>query len=461
MNKKILFIILCLVLCLIPSVGMIFFPTTESTENKKMAELPEIKCDDDSYNKLYFQQLGEYFEEHIALRNQLIYTDAKIQTKIFKESNIASVLYGKKDWLYYSSTLDDYTGRAEMSDRDLYNLAHNISVVRDYLDEREIKFSFTVPPNKNTLYNENMPNNYISQKDKAHNAELLKPYLVEKGINYTDLFDLFKNNDETLYLKRDSHWNTKGACLAYSSIMESLDREFKDYRNVSPSVTNDTNGDLNKMLYSFYGETEKNYSYNLPNNYSIVNDASGVDAGWIVTENALGNGTVLMFRDSFADSLIPFISNEFETSYYSKAQPNALERYIENDKPECVIIEKVERNISDYLETPPILTPSAVDTPNNTRIIEKPTDVEIKECMFDTNYITITGTINEKYIDCNSDILICVDGTAYPAYHTTQNGFILYLKKSVITDGSADICIYSVSDNEVFQTSVLHIDNIY
>ncbi len=455
MNKKhLIFIVVCLVLCLIPSVGMLFFPTTQSTENKAMVETPKIITEDGEFNKLFFQDCGEYFNDHIALRNQMIFADAKIQTGLFSESNVSGVVYGKNDWLYYSSTLDDYLGRKKMSERELFNLSHNLSIVQEYLNQRDIEFLFTVPPNKNTLYDGNMPYHCSDINDSEHNAKLLESYLAEKDISYISLFDLFEKQDETLYLLRDSHWNMKGACFAYNAIMDALKKEHNDYSDTEPVLEKNTDGDLNKMLYSFYGELENNYSYNLPQNYNYANDVAGVEDGWIVTENEKGKGTILMFRDSFADTLIPFISNEFELAYYSKGLPNALERYIEDDAPDCVVIEKVERNISDYLNTPPIITPTIAEIPTNIIIADTVSTASVDECVYDANYFVISGTVDAERMDNRSEILVCVNDVLYRAYHTDENGFVLYLKKSTFVDKNASVDVYAVNgDNAVRMVS--------
>ena len=420
---------------------MIFFPTTKSTENKEMAEIPKVISEEGKFNELFFQECGEYFVDHIALRNQMIYTDAMIQTRVFSESNIGSVIYGENDWLYYASTLDDYSGRGAMSERELFNLSHNLKVVEEYLKEKDIDFVFTIPPNKNTLYYENMPY-YTEQGNLAHNAERLSEYLEEQGISYLDLFRLFRAQDDVLYLQRDSHWNMKGACLAYDAVMDSLGKKHNDYSDENPVVENKTNGDLNKMLYSFYGETEENYSYSLPRNYNYKNDVSGVEDGWIITENKQGSGTLLMFRDSFADTLIPFISNEFKTAYYSKGQPNAMERYIEEDKPDCVIIEKVERNISDYLITPPIITPPSAELPENITITSTESDVKIELCSYDADYFTVNGTVDSSRITEHSEVVVAVNDKLYSAYQTEENGFVIYLKKKTLTGENADVQVY-------------------
>lgn len=438
----IIFIAACLVLCLIPSVGMLFFPTTETTENKAMAQLPALTTEAGAPNKLFFKEFETWFNEHIALRNQLVYADARIQTTLFQESNVSGVICGTDGWLYYSSTLDDYLGRNVMSDRELYNLAHNFALIQAYLEERGIDFVLTVAPNKNTLYGEHMPyyDSYVEASE--HSAELLGPLLAEQEVSYLDLFALFDAQDEVLYLKRDSHWNGKGACLVYDALMDALALSHEDYSDAEPRLVESADGDLNKMLYSFYGEPEADYSYDLPQNYTYANSADSVEDGWIITENQNGTGKLLMFRDSFANTLIPFLSNEFQTAYYSKGEPNALERFVEAYGPDCVVIQKVERNISAYLDNPPVITPPQTELPVNITIGTTSTTVQVEESPYDANYYMIHGTVDRSRMQDDSEILVRVNDRVYRAYHTGEHGYLLYLKKAELTDSTAALRVY-------------------
>lgn len=444
-KTSILFIAACLVLCLIPSVGMLFFPTTQTTENKAMAPMPKLTTEEGALNQLFFKEFETYFNEHIALRNQLVYMDASIQSTLFQQSNVSGVICGTDGWLYYSSTLDDYLGRNVLSDRALYNLAHNFALIQDYLQERGIDFVLTIAPNKNTLYGENMPYYNSVVVDPAHSAELLGPLLEEQEVSYLDLFALFRAQEETLYLKRDSHWNIKGARLVYDAIMDALEIAHEDYSTVEPKTVETADGDLNKMLYSFYGPTETDYSYELPQNYTYANSADSVEDGWIITENQNGTGKLLMFRDSFANTLIPFLSNEFQTAYYSKGEPNALERNVEAYAPDCVVIQKVERNISNYLDNPPIITPPQGELPTNITIGNTSTTLQVENCMNDANYYKLSGTVDKTRMQTDSQILVCVDGIAYRAYHTGEDGYLLYLKKADFTATTADVQVYIVN----------------
>ena len=440
-----IFIALCLVICLIPSVGMIFFPTTRTTENKAMAEAPRLMTEEGTRNTAFISDFEDYFTQHIALRNEMVYMDALIQTSVFQESNVSGVIDGTDGWLYYSSTLDDYLGLQILSDRQLYNLAHNFSVVQEYVESQGMDFTLTIAPNKNTLYGENMPYYKSMVVDSRHNAILLEPFLSQQGIRYLDLFRMFDEQEEILYLKRDSHWNMKGACLAYNGIMDSLGLSHEDYSGTEPVLVKNENGDLNKMLYSFYGPLEENYDYALPQDYAYDKADATVEDGWIVTENESGEGTLLMFRDSFANTLIPFMSNEFATACYSNGQPNALERFVETHEPDCVVIQKVERNIAEYLDNPPVLTPPQVTLPNKLTIATTDSAITAEACMTDTNYYAIRGTVDTGRLEDNSELLVRVDDVVYRAYQTGENGFLLYLKQEGFTDASAQMRVYIVN----------------
>ena len=441
-RKSILFIAACLVLCLIPSVGMLFFPTTQTTENKTMAAPPALIAQDGSLNKAFIQDFEAYFNEHIALRNPLVFADACIQTGLFQESNVSGVIAGTDGWLYYASTLSDYLGTGILSSRQLYNLANNFAIVQDYLQAKNIDFVLTIAPNKNTLYGEHMPYYKARIVDPDHSAVLLKPYLEDRGVRYLDLFTLFESQDEVLYLKTDSHWNNKGAFLVYNQLMDTLSLPHADASQAIPTLVKNKNGDLNRMLYSFYGKAENDYDYGLPQNYTYEKEDATVEDGWIVTRNPAGSGTLLMFRDSFANTLIPFFSNAFETACYSKGEPNAMERYVQTYSPDCVILEKVERNISNYLENPPILTPVPVSVPESFTIASTDTALQIDTALYDPAYYVLSGTLDPERLQDDSQIFVSVNDVLYPAYQTGDATFTLYQSKAALPEESLRVQVY-------------------
>lgn len=426
------FIIACVAACFIPLVGMTVRPTTESTENKVMSSFPQVKAEDGSLNLDFFEEFESYFNEHFAFRNELVYADAKIQSSVFHVSNVDNVTYGKDGWLYYTSTLNDYLGRDIMTERQIYNLIHNLSLVRQYVEERGSDFVLAIPPNKNTLYGEYMPYYASYIADNTHNVDLMTPKLQEAGIPYADLVNLFRGEDEVLYLKRDSHWNMKGAVMAYNCIMDTLGYEHADYGDCSVTRVKDEDGDLNRMLYTFYGEKELNYKYDISPEYTYVNDVESVEDVWIETENESENGTLLMFRDSFGNTLIPLIADQFEKAWFTKEVPYGLESLMNEYDPDTVVFEKVERNISEYINRPPIISAMKAEVPLILEETKSDTTISMGSLDFDYNYYKISGSADEKLLNDETDIIVRINGTYYEAYHIGTNDYEVYIPKEDI-----------------------------
>ena len=430
---KLLFIILCIAICALPLVMMPIRPTTISTENRTLSKFPSFTNREGGVNLNFFSEFEKYFSEHFAFRNELVYADAKIQSDVFKVSSMDSVVAGTDGWLYYSSTLNDYLGTRVMSDREVYNIAHNVALVQRYVKERGADFLFTVPPNKNTLYGDNMPY-YASQKVRArHNMDLIAPKFQEEGVNYADLFALFKNEEEVLYLKRDSHWNNKGALLAYNAMMDALGYDHQDYASADVTRTIDEDGDLNKMLYTLYGKKEANFRYNVDWNFTYGGSFKSVEDPWIETEGGKGNKTLLMSRDSFGNTLIPFVADQFKAAYFTKASPCGLERMMDETSPDVVIMEKVERNIWDLMTAPPIISSPRVEITKTADPITKPMGtIEIAGLEFDINYYKIYGSVEEEMLKDNTDIILRIAGEPYEAFHTGAAEYAVYIKKEQI-----------------------------
>lgn len=151
------FLCICFALCLVPAVWMAVSPSMERIGNERVVNLPAWKDEEEHWNLNLLSQLGDYFEQHYAFRPQLITADAALQTSLFQVSNTDSVITGKDGWLFYRSTLEDYLGKNVLSERGIYNLAHNLSLLQQYVRSQNAEFLFLVPPNKNTLYPEYMP----------------------------------------------------------------------------------------------------------------------------------------------------------------------------------------------------------------------------------------------------------------------------------------------------------------
>lgn len=416
-------------LCLLPLLGMLVYPTTRSTDNRPPAEPPLLRNLDGKPNLDFFRDFESWFGDRFAFRNELVFADSTLQSKVFHVSAVESVIRGKDGWLFYASTLDDYLGRRPMSERELHNLAHNLSLVSRYVESRNSRFLLCVPPNKNTLYGDWMPDWAVKAAAEPHDMERLAPLLREKGVAYADLLGFFRSQDEILYLKRDSHWNDKGAVLAAAFLLNELGCAHEDFAAAPVSRARDNDGDLNRMLYTFYGEPSVNYHYSFEQRYRYADPDADVEDGWIETEGGNGNSSLLMLRDSFGNTLIPLLANQFESAAFGKEVPFGLEPRMDQCSPAYVVFEKAERNLREFITDPPILilraeAPAAEPIRSDARW-----SIRAAVSDYDRSYLMLSGEIEASALQAQTEILIRIDGECFDAYHIGENGFLVYCKR--------------------------------
>lgn len=155
-KQLVCYVVVMFGICLLPFAGMLWKDSGESVENRTLAGTPVLK-NEEGWNVDFLAEAGAFFEDHFAYRQEMVTADAKVRGEIFGVSADDSVIQGTDGWLYYMDSLDDYLGRNVLSDRAVYNVAHTLKMMQDYIEGTGRKFVFTVAPNKNSLYNENMP----------------------------------------------------------------------------------------------------------------------------------------------------------------------------------------------------------------------------------------------------------------------------------------------------------------
>ena len=82
-----------------------------------------------------------------------------------------------------------------MSQRAIFNTINNLEITQEYLNENNVKFLFTVAPNKNTLYPENMPYYYGKKESTESNLKNFTSSLKDSKLNYCDLLTALESYD--------------------------------------------------------------------------------------------------------------------------------------------------------------------------------------------------------------------------------------------------------------------------
>ena len=449
------FLAACLALLLVPLAGMAFAGPGQSIGNEGAVPWPSLFDSDGSVNQDFLKEAGDYFEHHFAFRSELITADAVVQERVLLSSNTEHVITGSDGWLYYASTLSDYLGRDTLSERGLYNLAHNLRLINDYVEGRGAKLLFMIPPNKNSLYGEHMPYYDSLPYRSAQTRERFRSAFDGEGVRYLDLFELFLSQEEVLYFREDSHWNSKGALLVYREAMQRLGKEHESYERAEVTRVKDHSGDLSAMLFPSLQSAEWDYHYGGIQKYEYLvtarsrSETVSVQDYHIEAVCESARGTLLMYRDSFGDSLIPFFANEYGYSVFSKTIPYQLASDLEAYRPEHVVIERVERSVRDLIEAPPIIPAQAADAEELAAIqgghvaelsrADGAITVQCELCEADRSYILFSGTLPGEPADPGCQIYLEIgwpDGrealfhTYYRSDAETDYGFAAYLPLS-------------------------------
>lgn len=456
MTKKgrIIYISAFLVLCLIPSAGLLMGGWEEPAKNEDRAHAPDIRLEDGRLNTQFLPQAGSWFEDNFAWRREIVTANAKLRAGIFKESAEDGVILGTDGWLYYKDSLNDYTGKDQLSDRALYDIARCAKITQDYCSCLGIDYLFTIAPNKATLYPEHMPYYFAHKVSDTSNRIRLQAFLEEEGVHYLDLTQVLEEEVQRrkespaeddvlpyLYHKRDSHWTAEGAAIAAEAILDESGTKHRSYADEKCTVKADFQGDLEAMLYPSDVTPEEEVYYDPAPSYTYTGEVESTFDYFIQTVSDGTGVSLLMYRDSFGNALLPFLAGNFAQCYFSRGVPYDLMFDINTYAPTVVVTENAERNLPDVASRAPILQslPSGF-YPDQAGFSEVPARITSESEDANPYFTRILGIPEEEPEAGTQYLADPGDGNLYEAMpvHLQENdeeAFILYLPADVYAAG--------------------------
>lgn len=396
------FVVAVMVALSLPFLCMPWAPQQEEAELQELATWPSL-CVDGEVNVNYLSEAGAYFDDHFAFRQQIITTNAHMYAQGFKTSPTDQVVVGSNGWLYYAGTMADYQRTRPLSERAIDNAAYNMSLLQAYATEQGAQFLLMVAPNKNSLYSQNMPYYELAGVGQS-NAERMQAAFDAYGINTLNLFDLLGSDERVLYMKTDTHWNTEGARRAYDAALTELDIKHDDYLNAAVTWDDSFVGDLEAMLYLVGRTPEPVEVYEAAQQFSYTNEATSVEDADITTisHSNQAQGSLVMYRDSFGNALLPFFATQFSQASFTKLVPyNAVD--IAQQQADVVIVERAERHLDFFATNPPIMPAPAVENVRCDYAVDTTTTVTAEN---DGPYVKVSGVLDEMYVPNNSTIYV-------------------------------------------------------
>ncbi|MEQ1757701.1 MAG: hypothetical protein ABL986_05240 [Vicinamibacterales bacterium] len=308
-----------------------------------------------------------YFDDHFAMRAPLIDARSALLWRLAGTSAFDTTIAGKNNWLFFADNggLEDWTQQEPFSSAELSDWSETLMKRRAFLEKRGIRYLFVIAPDKQMIYPEYMPTS-LRRLRTDYRADQLITHMALTAPDFP-LLDLrgpliAAKSRELLYHRYDTHWNDRGALVAYQAIARQLQRWFpsivplqREDFDVDPSVTS---GDKTSMLgLRDEGKREMpGLVLRRRAGYRIVApprpDPYGEDPILIVEHRDRRLPRAIVFRDSFGARLIPYLSEHFShVEYYWQDELDYDE--IERQRPDVVIQEFVARHFFTYGPYPP------------------------------------------------------------------------------------------------------------
>ena len=290
-------------------------------ENRVLANAPDF-----SIEALVDGEFSVDYETYV--NDQFVGRDSWITLKSVAEQGLGkivnnSIVYGRDDYLFdLTLTFDE-----ERYEKNKIFLSEFVEKFKD--DNVFVSFI----PNSTSVMTSNLPIGFPGVNQEAIVQDILKS--GAKEMSYIDLFmPLQAKSDEAIYYKTDHHWTTLGAYYAYVALSETLGYVPQNLSDFESVAVNDFYGTYYSRVKNPFVKSEDMTYYQIPNvemtildqTYDSLYDESkfetydkysaflrGNNGLTTIKSDANNDKKLLIIKDSYANSLVPFMTSHYET----------------------------------------------------------------------------------------------------------------------------------------------------
>lgn len=410
------FITVFFLLCALPAALMPLFSADGSAEKRTLSTAPSL-FEDGKLNTDFGDEAETWLSEHFAGRSRLVTLHAQLEQALFATSAESQVILGREGWLFYEPTLNDYLGVEPYSARELYALAAVERLMQQYVEGQGGVYACTVAPNKNSLYGEYMP--YFTRSARTESGLAALPAAMQaQGVNYVDLYGVLQaaKPQAQLYHKRDTHWNNFGARLGYNALLDAVGQPHESFDGAASTVETTWSGDLDVLLLPADGILDEQIIYDIP--FSTLfhyKGSANVERAKVLTSSDSAVGSLLMYRDSFGNALLPFMATAFGDAAFLRANPFDLTVM---QPGQTVITEIVERNLRALLGAAPVMPAPETALPAAGRQMQGTACTLYTEA--DGDLLHVYGALDPALVTDDARVYILADGRAFEAFPCSE-----------------------------------------
>ena len=326
--------------------------TFSEQENRVLQTMPKFTFER-LFNKEFTSEFEDFASDQFIWRDEWITLKAASELALGKQEN-NDVSYGK------DQTLIEAFNAPEQS-----TLNTNMSYVNALVENTDANVYFALIPGKSEIWSDKLP----SRTPNDSEAELIEYCYGLSNANNVDMLGALREHaDEYIYYRTDHHWTSLGAYYGFTALGQAMGIDV-------PAL--DSYTDRHTVSDSFYGTTwsSSGFSWVRPDSMEVfVNEPDGLKVtsypqgtpieGQLYDESYLDvkdkysyflGGVqglriirtqqtdapkILIVRDSYSDSLTPFLTERFSEIHLFDLRYNktSLKDYIAQNDIDSVLV---------------------------------------------------------------------------------------------------------------------------
>jgi len=346
-------------------------PAGESGEKRRLASFPELGASVSAIQRAP-ARFDAYFKDRFGFRNQLIRWHSMLYVLGLHVSPSPLVVLGREDWLFYNGlprgdgdNISDYRRARPLSRAWLERWRWTFEDLQEWMAHRDIPFLIVIVPAKGFVYSEFLPSDlsavgewtpveqvkrYCQSRSDLHLLDLTEPLVAGRADA-----EARWGSAERVFFKTDSHWNVLGAYYGYRTLMRRL-------RKWAPTLQPEPLSQFERVQLMHQGDLAQLIALGdvLAEPFTNLRPLKSRQAKWSDLSKghrpdvaAVVQGStaprLLMYRDSFAGHLIPFLSEHFSRSYYRWNEHGFDARLVQRERPDLVILQMSNRRLREGL----------------------------------------------------------------------------------------------------------------
>lgn len=338
-----------LIIVLVPAL-ILFLPDRQMSEkeNRVLAQKPSFSLSCVTSGK-FMKDFESYLTDQFPARDKIISFKTFVDRSVGKKEE-NGVLIGKEGFLFERQT-----------EFDSQNVKRLTSAINKFSKaNKNLKQAFILSPNSTYVLSDLLPSG-IEPESQKKQLDAVKKQLSQSKLSWVDCAAVFDGQkDKTgLFYRTDHHWTTKAAYLTFKALCENWKLSLKNTKYEMFSVSDTFQGTLAsssgvgsstdeisicvptkpKISYvvNFESSSKKTATFfdkeklNQKNQYEIF--LGGNYDKVIITTSADTDNTLLLFKDSYANCMIPMLTPFFskivviDPRYFSDSLSGMMKEY--------------------------------------------------------------------------------------------------------------------------------------